>query len=185
MVYGQFNRGGSAGYSRQGQPNQPQREFPNSGALFPAKQKNSPNSPDMNGNFTLDGDVLAYVLDLAQRGQKVELEVKGWHRTSRSNANYISLSMDIPWQIRKPQQPNAFRHNTSNQQDFREAPPAGSFRGGPQQQGTYGQQTGPQAGGQTATGSNPYAAARGGQGRFNLQQSRPNYGQELNDEIPF
>ena len=177
MVYGQFNRGGSAGFSRQGQPNQ-QREFPNSGAFFPVRQKNSPNAPDMNGSFTLDGDVLAYVLDMHQRGQKVELELKGWHRTSRSNSNYISLNVDIPWQVRKPQQPNAFRHNTSNQQDFREAPPAGSFRGGPAQQQGYGNTRGPQAGDQTATGSNPYAAARGGQGR-------PNWNRELNDDIPF
>ncbi len=186
MPYGkQFDRsngGNSYGYNR-GE----KREFPNSGAMF-NRQKRSPASPDMTGQFTLNDDVLSYVMQQAQAGLPVELEVKGWHKASQKGP-FVSLSVDIPFQVREPEK---YAANQQAKQggggNYRQQFPAGNQRDYKEQGNfAYGGQAGSYAQSRevgqpnqqpNARGSNPYAAARGGGGQ-------PNWSRELNDEIPF
>lgn len=110
-----FNRGGygGGGYGGQrggfgggrggggNQPNQPRQEFPNSGALF-GRDKTSDKSPDLGGNFSIDNEVLDYVVACMERGEKVALEISAWRKQSRSGNNYMSITVNIPYKVRNP-----------------------------------------------------------------------------------
>ena len=76
------------------------QQFPNSGALFPTRQKRSDNSPDISGSITITDDVLDYVLREAEHGDEVKLELSGWQRMSRNNTNFTSLKVNIPYAVR-------------------------------------------------------------------------------------
>ena len=88
---------------------QENRNNSNSGALFP-RQKKSQNSPDMGGDFTLDGAVLDYVLKQAQRGP-VKLDVSAWRKMGRNNTAFTSIKIDIPWSVRKESMPDRQQPN--------------------------------------------------------------------------
>lgn len=93
----------------------------NGGALF-SRQKKSQNSPDMGGDFTLDGEVLDYVMKMAERGQPVKLELSVWRKMSRANQTYLDLKVSIPYAVRKDQQP---QHVPSKypQRNYQQQPP--------------------------------------------------------------
>lgn len=110
-----------------------QNKYPNSGALF-ARQKRTPNSADVGGDFTIDGDVLEYILREARKGS-VKLEISGWRKMGRSNEPFTSIKVAIPWKDRQGQmpdrqQPNYQRNNQYQQNSYqnrRDNPPARTF----------------------------------------------------------
>lgn len=119
-------------YNRQQQPRE------NGGALF-QRQKKSQNSPDMGGDFTLEGDVLDYILDCASRGEPVKLDIAAWRKMSRNNGTFMSISVNIPWQVRRDQQQPVAGDRWGNQQ--RQQRPSGYGKGNfrPQRQDNFPQ----------------------------------------------
>lgn len=95
---GNYGRNDYRGASDREEPQQ--QRFPNSGGLFPVKQKKSENSPDYFGNILIADDVLDYILREAQDGNEVQLELSGWSRISRSNTNFTSVKINIPYEVR-------------------------------------------------------------------------------------
>ena len=143
-------------------------QYPNSGSLF-VRDKRSPKAADYGGDFTLDNEVLDYVLRQAERGQPVKLEISGWKRMGRNNTTFISVKIDTPYAER--QQNGGARQ-----------PQRGGYQQQPQRQQSYGQQRG--------GGEQGYMTS---QGRFPSQQGTQHRGspqnqqmrQDLNDDIPF
>lgn len=135
---GNYSRGGGGNYEdRQGHQN----TYPNSGALFPVKQKRSDNSPDLTGRVTISEDVLDYIVRKAQEGGEIELELSAWLRISRNNTNFTSLKINIPYDVRQAEQGNPTYHQSGGRQgggrrDERQA------YSQPQTRGNYAQASG-------------------------------------------
>lgn len=70
--------------------------YPNTGALFP-RVKRSENTPDMGGDFNIDGEVKAYVVQCIKAGQPVKLELTGYRKTDRNGKPFYSLKVKTPW----------------------------------------------------------------------------------------
>ena len=96
-----------------------QKTYPNSGALF-ARQKRSQNSADVGGDFTIDGDVLDYIVREARKGS-VKLEISGWRKMGRNNQPWTSIKVAIPYALRENlpdrQQPN-YQRGSNQQQRY-------------------------------------------------------------------
>lgn len=86
------------------------KEFPNSGAMF-QREKKSQKAADFGGDFTISGEVLQYVMAQAQAGLPVKLEISGWKRIGQNNMNFLSISIQTPYELRKGNQGNQSRQN--------------------------------------------------------------------------
>lgn len=107
---------------------------PNTGGLFDQEDRGNPNAPSMRGNFVIGEEVLSYVMQCAQSGREVKLEIAAFQKVSRNTGKrYMSLQINTPYELRKGQQ--AGRRPGGNHPNY------GS---GPQRQvhnpPTYGQQ---------------------------------------------
>ena len=149
------NRGGG-GWGNRGGGDQGgmRQEFPNSGAVF-GRDKTSDKSPDLGGNFSIDNEVLDYVLACAERNEKVTLEISAWRKQSRSGNNYMSITVNIPYKVRNPNaqfrnQPrfggggqNFNARNDPNRFDDTPPPRRGGYGGGDDnRRGGYAEQSG-------------------------------------------
>ena len=74
-------------------------DYPNTGAMF-AREKKSEKAADMGGDFTLEGDVLDYVIRCAERGEPVKLEIAGWKRRTRQGGQMLSVKIQTPYEQR-------------------------------------------------------------------------------------
>jgi hypothetical protein len=147
------NRQGGYGNKYPEDREEPQR-YPNSGALFPVKQKRSDNSPDMTGNILIADDVLDYILREAEKGDDVKMELSAWIRTGRNNNTFTSIKINIPYdqrvlnqnptyrarpnfnaQRREPDEPRQREHTATRggyaEQSRGETTPGGRFRTDP------------------------------------------------------
>ena len=76
------------------------KSFPNSGSMH-VRQKRSDKAPDMGGDFTIENEVLAYIVQMAQQGARsVSLEISGWNRMGRNNQHFMSISVNTPYEVR-------------------------------------------------------------------------------------
>ena len=67
-------------------------KYPNSGIISDAKTRIHPNSPDMNGDITIDKSLLRQMMD-EQEGDEIKIKLSGW----RKDGNYgpfISLKVN-------------------------------------------------------------------------------------------
>jgi hypothetical protein len=149
---------------------QPQR-FPNSGAIFPVRQKKSDNSPDMTGNILIADDVLDYIMREAEKGGDVKMELSAWVRTGRNNNTFTSIKLNIPYDQRVLNQNPTYR-----KQGFSARPV--ERREEPQRQG-YGEQSGRSEGGRYRTDPPRPAPQRQTQEEFARGDRMPSF---LNDE---
>jgi hypothetical protein len=65
------------------------QKFPNSGALFPAKSRVHPKSPDVSGDINIERSLLRQLMD-EQDGDSVKIKLSGWNRSS-GYGDFISL----------------------------------------------------------------------------------------------
>ncbi len=106
--------GGGGGYNRGGSG----KDFPNSGALH-RRDKRSPNTPDYGGQFTIDDDVLDYVMKRAESGEKVELDMSVWQKQG-NNGPFYSIKVSLPW---KPDGGGNYRSQGRPAERFRDDGP--------------------------------------------------------------
>jgi hypothetical protein len=57
---------------------------------------------DWNGQFSVEGDLLKYIMDAARRGEIPKIEIAGWDKTS-PRGDFISIVANIPYELRKEQ----------------------------------------------------------------------------------
>lgn len=103
----------------------PENNYPNSGALFYDDDKRSDKAPDFKGNFTLDNEVLDYIVRCVRANKPVKLEAAGWRRQGRDK-RFISLKIDVPYQDRADNQMEKPVRNPYR--DAREDPPRGQYK---------------------------------------------------------
>jgi uncharacterized protein (DUF736 family) len=73
---------------------------PNSGAMFPNKDKKTENHPDMRGDIHLDKTFLISLMDKS-KNSLVKIAVSGWKKESSKGLKYLSLAASEPYD--KPQ----------------------------------------------------------------------------------
>lgn len=105
------------------------KDYPNSGAMF-ARQKRSERAADFSGQFTLDGDVLDYILRCAERGDKVELDISGWKRHTTNSGQMLGLKIELPLAVRQPDR-------RPQQGGYNRGGGGGSYRSGNREQERY------------------------------------------------
>lgn len=66
-------------------------ETRNNGALFRVKAKKHEKYPDWRGHIEISDDLLNHLIELRRTGQKAEMELAGWQRTSPNSGPYLSL----------------------------------------------------------------------------------------------
>jgi hypothetical protein len=65
-------------------------EYPNSGALFPAKlPKKHPKAPDVNGSISMERSTLRQLLNETD-GDEIKIKIDGWTREGRTG-KFLSL----------------------------------------------------------------------------------------------
>ena len=64
-------------------------EYPNSGALFPARDKRHPKAPDFSGDIVMEVSLLKQLIAESD-GDGVKIKISGWNREGRSG-QFISL----------------------------------------------------------------------------------------------
>jgi hypothetical protein len=136
-------------------------DYPNSGSMF-VRDKKSEKAADYGGDFTIDAEVLDYVIKQYERGLPVKLELSAWSRQGRNNTKFLSLKVDTPWSERQQnsgtrQQAQGFNKPNANQMAGRQ----------PQQREQI----------QTTRGT--INTSRPG------TQANREFRQDLNDDIPF
>jgi len=57
-------------------------EYPNSGALFPARDKRHPKAPDFSGDIVMEVSLLKQLIAESD-GDGVKLKISGWNREGR------------------------------------------------------------------------------------------------------
>ena len=77
-------------------------EYPNSGALWPAKERKNDKAPNVRGSIKMESDLLQELINQANGGL-VEIELAGWTR-EYNDKKFISLKGGIPYKKDKPQQ---------------------------------------------------------------------------------
>lgn len=112
-----------------------ERRYPNSGAMF-AREKRSEKAADFGGQFTLDDDILDYIVRKAERGEPVELEISGWKRRSTNGGTLLGLKIELPWKERggdrggRSTGGNNFRSGSGGDRPRENVQARGSYRSG-------------------------------------------------------
>jgi len=67
-------------------------KYPNSGIISDAKTRIHPNSPDMNGDLTIDKSLIRQLMD-EQDGDEVKIRLSGW-RKEGNYGSFISIRVN-------------------------------------------------------------------------------------------
>ena len=67
-------------------------KYPNSGIISEAKTRIHPNSPDMNGDLTIDKSLLLQMME-EQEGDEVKIRLSGW-RKEGNYGSFISIKVN-------------------------------------------------------------------------------------------
>lgn len=76
------------------------RNYDNTGRLF-ARQKRTPNSPDVGGDIEFGQDLIEYLNDCLSKGKPAKLELSGWMKLDRKRQSFTSLKVSVPYQERE------------------------------------------------------------------------------------
>lgn len=93
----------------------------NRGALFANERKTKPNQPDFTGNVVLSQELILHVTREIAAGREPKIAVSGWRKTSNAGKQFISLSVD------KPYDPNAGQQAQRQRATPAPAPSGGDF----------------------------------------------------------
>jgi hypothetical protein len=70
-------------------------EYPNSGALFPNKNKNSDAHPNVRGNVKIERGLLKELMAESD-GELIEIEISGWTKEFKGG-KFLSLKVAKPY----------------------------------------------------------------------------------------
>jgi hypothetical protein len=80
-------------------------KYPNSGIISDAKTRIHPNSPDMNGDITIDKSLVNELMN-EQEGNEVKIRLSGW-RKEGAYGSFISLRVNT---YKKPEEQLSNQH---------------------------------------------------------------------------
>jgi len=71
--------------------------YPPSGALFTNSRKTKDTQPDYRGNLEISKDLLKIMIEQAKAGEKINMDIAGWKKTSKTGTSFLSLKADKPY----------------------------------------------------------------------------------------
>jgi uncharacterized protein (DUF736 family) len=71
--------------------------YPPGGALFTNQRKTSDKHPDYRGNLEIGADLLKIMVEQHRAGEKINMDISGWKKTSKSGTTFLSLKADKPY----------------------------------------------------------------------------------------
>ena len=83
-------------------------DYPNSGALWTSTQKRNERAPDMNGDITIDKDLLMQLMEEAQGEPRVKIKLDGWKKKDKNGNAMVSIKV------------NTYKKPTNQQQNVRD-----------------------------------------------------------------
>lgn len=71
--------------------------YPPGGALFTNQRKTSDKHPDYRGNLEISVDLLKIMVEQHKAGEKINMDLVGWKKTSKSGTTFLSLKAEKPY----------------------------------------------------------------------------------------
>ena len=71
--------------------------YPPGGALFTNSRKTKDTQPDYRGNLEISKDLLKVMVEQAKAGEKINMDIAGWKKTSKTGTTFLSLKADKPY----------------------------------------------------------------------------------------
>jgi len=71
--------------------------YPPGGALFTNQRKTNDKQPDYRGNLEISVDLLKLMVEQHKGGEKINMDIAGWKKTSKSGTTFLSLKADKPY----------------------------------------------------------------------------------------
>lgn len=71
--------------------------YPPGGALFTNARKTKDTQPDYRGNLEISKDLLKVLIEQAKAGEKINMDIAGWKKTSKTGTTFLSLKADKPY----------------------------------------------------------------------------------------
>ena len=71
--------------------------YPPGGALFTNQRKTSDKHPDYRGNLEISVDLLKILVEQHKGQEKINMDLVGWKKTSKSGATFLSLKAEKPY----------------------------------------------------------------------------------------
>jgi uncharacterized protein (DUF736 family) len=71
--------------------------YPPGGALFTNQRKTTDKHPDYRGNLEISADLLKLMVEQHRGGDKINMDIAGWKKTSKSGTTFLSLKADKPY----------------------------------------------------------------------------------------
>jgi len=72
-----------------------QRQFPPGGVLFNAKSKKSDRSPDMTGSLEISKELLKDLVDRANKGEKIVMDLISYKKDHPKWGEFLSLKANV------------------------------------------------------------------------------------------
>ena len=71
--------------------------YPPGGALFANDRKTNERAPDYRGNLEISRDLLKILVEQAKAGEKINMDIAGRKKSSKSGSTFISVKADKPY----------------------------------------------------------------------------------------
>jgi hypothetical protein len=92
----------------------PEKTYLDSGTLFKNDHKEKETQPDMRGKVEFSKETLRHMVEKANAGEKIEVEIAAWSRTSPRAGKWLSLKFQKPYEKGEPND----RDSNPNQPDI-------------------------------------------------------------------
>jgi uncharacterized protein (DUF736 family) len=79
--------------------------YPPGGALFTNQRKTNDKQPDYRGNLEISVDLLKLMVEQHRCGEKINMDIAGWKKTSKSGTTFLSLKADKPYKKEESSSP--------------------------------------------------------------------------------
>jgi len=79
--------------------------YPPGGALFTNQRKTSDKHPDYRGNLEISVDLLKILVDQHKGSEKINMDLVGWKKVSKSGSSFLSLRAEKPYKKEEKSSP--------------------------------------------------------------------------------
>ena len=79
--------------------------YPPGGALFTNQRKTNDKQPDYRGNLEISVDLLKLMVEQHKGGEKINMDIAGWKKTSKSGSMFLSIKAGPPYKKEEKSSP--------------------------------------------------------------------------------
>jgi hypothetical protein len=74
-----------------------ENRYPPGGVLFQNRRKTQQNHPDMTGSLEISGDLLTELVNAANNGQPIKMDISAWTKSDKNGNKFLSLTARKPF----------------------------------------------------------------------------------------